>query len=70
MAAEALEKDYVTIKVPKTVGETGIKRIKQFVKVLAANTQPAEKNSKKRVREIADEITSAAWERLKQKRGL
>jgi len=70
MATEAIEKDYVTIRVPQAIGTTGIKRIKQNVKVLEANTQAPKRISKKRIKEIANEVTTAAWEKLKQKRGL
>ena len=69
MATELLEKDFVTIKVSKKIGTAGIKRVKDFVKSLEADNGRPKKLNQKVIKELADEITAAAWEKLKKKRG-
>jgi hypothetical protein len=69
MATEIIEKDFVTIKVSKKIGTAGIKRVKDFVKSLEADNARPRKLNQKIIKELADEITAAAWEKLKKKRG-
>ena len=69
MATTIGEKDYVTIRVSKKVGKSGIKRLTDYARYLEVNKDAPKKVSKKKIKELADEITAAAWERLKKKRG-
>ncbi|CAN5585184.1 hypothetical protein BH11BAC5_BH11BAC5_36440 [soil metagenome] len=69
MATALIDKDYVSIKVSKKIGAAGIKRVKDYVRFLEINKDAPKKVSKKKIAELADEITAGAWEKLKQKRG-
>ncbi len=69
MASQLIDKDYVSIKVSKKIGIAGIKRVKEYVRFLEINKDAPKRVSKKKVAELADEITAGAWEKLKQKRG-
>ena len=69
MANELTDKEYVTIKVSKKVGRAGIKRLTDYARFLEINKDAPKKIDKKKITEIADEITASAWEKLKQKRG-
>lgn len=71
MATEVIDKDYVIIKVPKSIGISGIRRIRDYVKIVEANkNNPPIKLGKKKIAEIARKINKNAWENLKKKRGL
>ena len=70
MTMEVVDKDYVAIKVSKKIGKAGIKRLTDYARYLEINkSTPKKKVSKKVIKELADEITTAAWEKLKKKRG-
>ncbi len=69
MATELIDKDYVSIKVSKKIGTAGIRRLQELARFLEINKDAPKKVSKKKIAELADEITAAAWEKLKQKRG-
>lgn len=70
MTVDVIDKDFVAIKVSKKIGKAGIKRLSDYAKFLEMNKDaPKKKVSKKIIKELADEITSAAWEKLKEKRG-
>lgn len=69
MATEAIDKDYVTIKVSKKIGAAGIKRIRDYARLLEINKDAPKRISQKKITELADEITASAWEKLKEKRG-
>lgn len=67
MAAEVNDKNYVTIKVSKKIGKAGIQRITDYARYLEINTNAPKKVSKKKINELAEEITAAAWEKFKKK---
>lgn len=69
MATELIDKDYVSIKVSRKIGRAGIKRLTDYARYLEINKDAPKKVSKKKITALADEITAAAWEKLKQKRG-
>jgi len=69
MATEAIDKDFVNIRVSKKIGAAGIKRVKDYVRFLEVNKDAPKRISKKKISELADEITAGAWEKLKEKRG-
>ncbi len=69
MATELSEKDFITIKVSKKIGIAGINRVKAFVKSLEADNVKPKKLNQKIINELSREISKAAWEKLKQKRG-
>lgn len=70
MTVEVIDKDYISIKVSKKIGKAGIKRLTDYAHYLEINKDvPKKKVSKKVIKELADEITAAAWEKLKKKRG-
>lgn len=71
MIVEATDKDYITIKVSKKIGKAGIKRITDYARYLEINKDaPKKRVSKKVIRELADEITTVAWEKFKKKHNL
>ena len=69
MATAAIDKDFVTIRISKKIGATGIKRVKDYVRFLEINKDASKNVSRKKIKELADEITASAWEKLKEKRG-
>ncbi len=69
MATAAIDKDFVTIRISKKIGATGIKRVKDYVRFLEINKDAPKNVSRKKIKELADEITASAWEKLKEKRG-
>ena len=67
---EIIDKDHIAIKVSKKIGKAGIKRLTDYARYLEVNKDaPKKKVSKKVIKELADEITTAAWGKLKKKRG-
>jgi hypothetical protein len=71
MATETLDKDYVTIKVPRSIGSARIKRIKEYAKSLEEQkSNPVKKVPQRIINELSREINAKAWEKLKAKRGL
>ncbi len=70
MGTRISEKDYVTIRVSKKVGEEGIKRLTNYARYLEVNKDAPKKVSKKKIKELADEVTAAAWEKFKKKYNL
>ncbi len=68
--ATTLDKDYITIKVPKSIGAAGIKQIKEFAKRIETNKISTKKVPQKIINELSREINAKAWEKLKQKRGM
>jgi hypothetical protein len=71
MATQTLDKDYVTIKVPKNIGAARIKRIKEYAKsVEEEKNTPVKKVPQRLINELSREINAKAWEKLKAKRGL
>ena len=69
MATELVEKNFVTIKISKKIGTVGINRVKAFIKSLEADNGKPKKLNQKIINELSREISKAAWEKLKQKRG-
>ena len=70
MTVEIIDKDHIAIKVSKKTGKAGIKRLTDYARYLEVNKDaPKKKVSKKVIKELADEITTAAWGKLKKKRG-
>ncbi|MEP7236702.1 MAG: hypothetical protein ABI685_02515 [Ferruginibacter sp.] len=71
MTVEVIDKDYIAIKVSKKIGKAGIKRLTDYAHYLEINKDvPKKKVSKKIIKELADEITAAAWEKFKKKHNL
>ena len=70
MATELIDKGYVSIKVSKKIGAAGIKRVKEYVRFLEINKDAPKKVSKKKIMELADEITAGAWQKFKKKHNL
>lgn len=68
MATEAVDKDFVITRVSKKIGASGIKRVKEYVRFLKKNKDAPKVISKKKISELADEITAGNWEKLKEKR--
>jgi hypothetical protein len=67
MVVEAKQNDKVTISFSGSVGTNGIKRIKNYVEFLELN---ATSNSlpEKNIKNLADTITTAAWQKMKKKK--
>ena len=70
MATTVSEKDYITIRVSKKVGKEGIKRLTDYARYLEVNKDAPKKVSKKKIKELADEVTAAAWGKFKKKHNL
>ena len=70
MANELTDKEYVTIKVSKKVGRAGIKRLTDYAHFLEINKDAPKKIDEKKILELADEITAAAWIKFKKKHNL
>ena len=70
MATELIEKDFVTIKVSKKIGTTGINRVKAFVKSLEADSGKPKKLNQKIINELSREINKAASARFKKAKGI
>lgn len=70
MASEIIDKDYVTVRVPKRIGTSGLKRIKEYIQFLENNGGVPKKVSQKTINEISRKINKEAWDKLKKKRGL
>ena len=62
-----LEKEYVTIKVPKSIGAAGIKQIKEFAKRVETNKISIKKVPQKIINELSREINAKAWDRILEK---
>ena len=71
MSTQTLDKDYVTIKVPKSIGAARIKRIKEYaLSVEKEKSAPVKKVPQRIINELSREINAKAWEKLKAKRGI
>ncbi len=71
MATETLDKDYITIKVPRSIGAARIKRIKDYAKyVQEEKSVPVKKVPQRIINELSREINAKVWERIKKERGL
>ncbi len=71
MATETLNKEYVTIKVPKSIGAARIKRIKDYAKSLEEEkSAPTKRVPQRIINELSREINAKVWERIKKERGL
>jgi predicted phosphoadenosine phosphosulfate sulfurtransferase len=70
MASGIIDKDYVTVRVPKRIGTSGIRRIKEYIQFLENNGGVPKKVSQKTIDEISRKINKEAWNKLKKKRGL
>jgi len=70
MVTELNDKAYVTIKVSKKIGRSGIKRVKDFINFLETNKDAPGKVTKKTINELSRKINKAAWDKLKDKRGI
>jgi NADH/NAD ratio-sensing transcriptional regulator Rex len=70
MATELIDKDYISIKVSKKIGTAGIRRLQEFARFLEINKDAPKKVSKKKITELANEITAASWVKFKKKHNL
>ena len=67
------ENEFISIKVSKKIGPTGIRQIKEYAKFLEktlGSPQGKKKVLQSKINEIADEINKTAWGKLKKKRGI
>jgi hypothetical protein len=68
MATQTLDKDYITIKVPKSIGAASIKRIKDYAKsVEKEKAMPVKKVPQRIINELSREINAKAWDRILEK---
>ncbi len=68
MPTQTLDKDYVTIKVPRSIGAARIKRIKDYVKsVEEEKSAPVKKVPQRIINELSKEINTKAWNRILEK---
>ncbi len=70
MATEAIDKDYIMIRVSKEIGAAGIKKIKDFIRFIEINKEAQKKVSQKTINELSRKINKDAWEKLKKKRAI
>jgi hypothetical protein len=68
MAIETLDKDYVTIKIPKSIGTARIKRIKEYaLAVEKEKSAPIKKVPQRIINALSREINAKAWNRILEK---
>jgi hypothetical protein len=70
MATELINKDYVTVRIPKRIGTSGIKRVKDYIQFLEKSGSVSKKVSQKTINELSRKINKEAWNKLKKKRAL
>jgi hypothetical protein len=61
------EKDKTTIIVPRRLRKTELRQVVDYLSLM--DERPKKRVSKKEIQKIADEVTKAAWVKLKKKRG-
>lgn len=59
-ATEAINKYFVTIRISKKIGAAGIKNLENYARFLEINKDAPKKVHKKKITELADEVTAAA----------
>ena len=68
MPTTIIDKDFITIKVPKSIGNARIKRIKEFALALEKEkTTPIKKVPQRIINELSREINAKAWEKVLEK---
>ena len=68
---EKKNKEVITLSFSGKVGTQGLGRIKDFIELVElSSTVPKRKVSKSVIDKLADEVTAAAWKRIKKERGL
>lgn len=70
MITGSKDKEYISIRVSKKIGASGIKRLRDYALFLELNKNAPKKIPKKKIAELADEITAAAWVKFKKKHNL
>ena len=71
MIVEKLNNYKITISFSGKVGKTGLKQIKSYIEFLEKNaTHKKTKVAQSVINKLADEVTDAAWKRLKKSKGL
>jgi predicted HTH domain antitoxin len=70
MATEAIDKNFISIRISKKIGKAGIRKITDYARFLEINKYAQKKVSKNKITELADEITAAAWSKFKKKYNL
>jgi hypothetical protein len=68
MATQTLDKEYITIKIPKNIGAARIKRIKDYAKsVEEEKIAPVKRVPQRIINELSREINAKAWDRILEK---
>jgi hypothetical protein len=68
MVTQTLDKEYITIKVPRNIGASRIKRIKDYARsVEEEKSAPVKKVPKRIINELSREINAKAWDRILEK---
>jgi hypothetical protein len=71
MIIEQINKEKITISFSGSVGKVGLRSIKNYIEFLEKNKEYKRKKvSQKLINKLADEVTAAAWDKLKKKRDL
>ena len=71
MIIEKKTKDKITVSFSGNVGKTGLESIKNYIEFLEkGNRVKRKKVSQSTINKLADEVTAAAWQRLKKERGI
>ncbi len=70
MATEAIDKDFVPIRISKNCGAAGIKNLENYAPFLEINKDAPKKVPEKKITELADEVTAAAWKKFKKQHKL
>ena len=71
MVVLSKNKEKITVSFSGDVGKEGLTHIKSYIEFLERNKRYKKKKvSQKIINKLADEVTEAAWQKLKQKKGL
>jgi hypothetical protein len=71
LVIEGKTEEKITVSFSSSVGTEGLKSIKRYVEMLEKTPTPKPKKvSKAVIKEIADEIAKAGWEKMKKAHNL
>ncbi len=68
MIIEAKQNNKITISFSASVGNKGIKRITNYIEFLEMGSGIGTTVSQSSIKNLADDITSAAWQKMKKKK--
>ncbi|AXY77710.1 hypothetical protein D3H65_28650 [Paraflavitalea soli] len=71
MIIEKKTRDKITVSFSGSIGKTGLESIKNYIEFLEKGNEGKKKKvSQATINKLSDEVTAAAWQRLKKERGI